>query len=115
MTIIFYEEQYAKDLIINGADKLSRRDLNYIAKYWASLGFSEKSIESNLIEYCNNVDPNFNEIQNYDFYHGATIHARNNKLRIPEPIRITKVNWMLFRKLLMWMVSVPIKFKSLFL
>jgi hypothetical protein len=89
MSIIFYEEEHCKDILKNGVDKLTRRDLNYLAKYFDSLEYTEKEIERELLDFCVKNDGNFNEIQNYSFYHGAVVHARNNSLRVPTPIAIT--------------------------
>ena len=90
MKIVFYEKEYCEDILKNGVDKLHRRDLNYLAKYWDYLGYGEKDIEDRLIEFCKKNDENFNEIQNYDFIHRAMLHSRNNQLRFPTPIQITK-------------------------
>ena len=90
MTIVFYEKDYAEEILEHGVDRLRRRDLNYLAKYWDYNGLSESEIEKKLIEFCLKNDENFNEIQNYDFYHRATIHSRNNALRFPTPINITE-------------------------
>ena len=89
MSIIFYEKEHAEYILQNGVDKLTQKDLNYLAKYFDFLGYSEREIETELIQFCKKNDENFNEIQSYTFYHRAMVYSRNNQLRFPTPINIT--------------------------
>jgi hypothetical protein len=90
MSMIFYEKEYAEKLIQNGLNRLTQRDLNYLAKYWSYEGFSDREIHKNLEEFCLSNDVNFNIIQSYDFIHRAVIHASHYKLRVDLlPVAIT--------------------------
>ena len=43
MSIVFYEEQYCKELLEQGTKEISQRELNYVAKYFRQ----EKKISDN--------------------------------------------------------------------
>jgi hypothetical protein len=90
MSIIFYEKEYVEQILEDGVDKLTQRDLNYLAKYWSYAGLSEKEIHNNIENFCIANDRNFNLIQSYSFVHRAVIHSTHYKLRIDLiPVEIT--------------------------
>lgn len=90
MSIIFYEYDYAQDLIGNGVDRIFQKDLNILSKYWDYLGYSPSAIRLNLESFCLENDKNFNVIQNYKFIHKALAHAKSNIIRFPTPIAVSK-------------------------
>lgn len=90
MSIIFYEYNYAQDLINNGVDRIFQRDLNILAKYWNYLRYPLSEISLNLESFCLENDKNFNIVQNYELIHRSLNYSRLNILRFPTPIAISK-------------------------
>jgi hypothetical protein len=61
--IIFYEKQYAEQLLDKGfASFMNQRDLIILAKYLKSLGKNKTQIRSDLVEFCYKYNQGFNEI-----------------------------------------------------
>jgi hypothetical protein len=88
--IIFDEYEYAKNLIENGCPRLTLESMKFVTKYWSSEGFGPTEIRKKLIEFCKRINPYFNEIQNRKKIKKALLHCKNNILRKPTPIIITK-------------------------
>jgi len=61
--MVFYEEKRARVLLEQGTQAfITYEDLSILAKYFKYIGKNRSQIERSLIEFCENNNPNFNEI-----------------------------------------------------
>jgi hypothetical protein len=88
MGIVFYETEYASSLLEIGTDKISQRDLNFLAKFWKQEGLTQHETQLKLAEFCLDNDPYFNLIINRIRLKRAINHAENFLLRKPGDILI---------------------------
>jgi hypothetical protein len=88
--IIFYEHEHCEKILAEGVDRITQRDLNYLAKYWDHHGETPSQIRKNLIQFCMDNDKYFNEIQSRQKLRRALSQAKNYNLRFPNPVEITK-------------------------
>lgn len=89
MTIIFYEHEHCEKLLEKGTEKITQRDLNYLAKYWDYHNETQSQIHENLKDFCLKNDKYFNVVQGRTMIRRALSQAKNYHLRIPIPISIT--------------------------
>ena len=90
MKIIFDEEKYCENLLINNQKKILLQDLKLLAAYFFEKNNNNDEIIKNIEEYCLKIDKNFNKIQNFKILEKSLKYALRNHLRKPIPISITK-------------------------
>jgi hypothetical protein len=90
LSIIFYEQEYARSIIESGVDRIAQRDLNYVAKYYDSQCLPKCKVQEGVESFCIKSNPDFNVIQNRIKIKRALTNCKDNKLRVPEPIHITE-------------------------
>jgi len=90
LTIIFYEKEYAENLLKYGVKAIKQRDLNFISKLFYEKGLKIPEIREKIEDFCLKTDKNFNLIQSYKMINRALSHAKNNHLRVPDEVIITE-------------------------
>ena len=87
---IFYEEEYAKNLLKNGfAYFMSFDDLSALARYFKYMGKNKLQIRKSLIEFCKKWNPDFNEILARNKIENAIKVTDKYGIRFPMDVNIT--------------------------
>jgi hypothetical protein len=88
---VFDEQKYALSLLEHGFSKrMSGTDLLILAKYYRSLGKSEKEVEESIMSFCETFEPEYNETIYYEKINRIVRSSRNKNLRISESVPITQ-------------------------
>lgn len=91
MQKIFDELQYAEKLLVAPInDRLIGRDLKILAKYFRNKGLNNSSIRDKLNKYCLDKIKFYNEDIHFKYIENAIIYSKNQNLRIPVPVPITR-------------------------
>lgn len=89
--MIFYEEKRAKILLEQGTQSfITYEDLSILAKYFKYIGKNKTQIEKSLVEFCENNNPNFNEILFRDKIENAIRTCDKFGIRLHIDVPITK-------------------------
>jgi hypothetical protein len=96
---IFDEKTYAENLLSIGPKRpMLNRNLQIIAKYYRYLGKTEFEIRDKLEEYCIDKEKSFNSIIYSDKLDKAVRDTKNDIVRIPKNVSITKNELEFIRK-----------------
>lgn len=87
---IFYEEEYAKNLLKNGFTSfMNFDDLSVLARYFKYIGKNKTQIKKSLIEFCEKWNPDFNEILARNKIENAVKVVDKYGIRFPMDVNIT--------------------------
>jgi hypothetical protein len=87
---IFYEEEYAKNLLKNGFSSfMNFDDLSVLARYFKHIGKNKLQIRKSLIEFCEKWNPDFNEILSRDKINNAIKAVDKYGIRFPMDVNVT--------------------------
>ena len=89
MSIVFYEEQYCKNLLEQGTKDLSQRELNFLAKFYRQeKKISDNELRLKLEEFCLKNNKKFNLVTNHFKIKNSINHSKRYSLRV-EPIPVS--------------------------
>ena len=93
LMIIFDEKKYAINLLNKTIqrDYIKWEDLLILAKYFRSLDKSEKQIRIELINFCINSNPNFNEVIFDKSISSAISKSEKQHLKLAHPVTVNKI------------------------